>query len=94
MSAKLRTVWWANEFDISLRQLRLSQPQLARIDEFIEGAIDILSREPRFGTRLDRNGVVWYLPIADVPTLPRLWLYYAYDHADDNNVVLLEIHRA
>ena len=89
MSAgKHREIWHEHRFE---RELARIEPNTRRADEFLEGAIEILATNPFYGTQLDPGSAVWFLPIADIPSLPKLWLYYSFD---DDNVILLSIEKA
>jgi len=57
----------------------------------VDGAVEVLCREPLAGTQLDQGSVIWFLPIADFSGLPRVWLYYTFD---DNNVIFLRLRAA
>lgn len=88
-SQPLRTVWFNLEFEADLK--RLVGPDARRADEFVDGAVEVLCREPLAGTQLDQGSVIWFLPIADFSGLPRVWLYYTFD---DNNVIFLRLRAA
>jgi hypothetical protein len=53
-----------------------------RADEFVDGAKNVLSRDPEAGTKI--NNTVWFLPMG----IGNLAIYYRFDN---DNVHLLSI---
>lgn len=59
----MRTVVYERTFDDQLNSL---EPNFERADDFISGAEWILSRNPEFGTLVDEESFIWFLPILDI----------------------------
>jgi hypothetical protein len=83
---RCRTVWFTPEFEADLE--KIGGPDQRRSDEFVDGAVEVLAREPITGTQLDNGSAVWFLPMAEFPGLPLVWLYYTFDA---HNVVFLRL---
>jgi hypothetical protein len=73
-----------HEFEEQLSRL-IIDPELAQ--SFIDGAEEILAKEPTLGMPVSPNGKVWYLPMAPVEGR-RVSLFYAFD---EQEVILLWI---
>jgi hypothetical protein len=58
------------------------QPNAIRADEFMDGAVRVLSRNPTYGTQLGKH--VWFLPMFS----GHIVLYYTFD---DDHVYFLSI---
>ena len=69
------------------RQLREIIPDARRADEYVEGAENVLSRDPAYGTQLEDSDV-WFLPMEDVPDMPQVMLYYTFN---DERVFFISI---
>ena len=68
-------------------ELQALIPRAQRADEFIDGAKNVLCRDPRRGKQIG-NSHVWFLPLEDIPGLLPIVLYYTFD---DNFVNFLSI---
>ena len=72
---KMREIIEEHRFSLELQAL---VPNAKRADDFIEGAIWALSRNPSKGRRIGSSHV-WFLPMEDVPGLLPVVLYYTFD---------------
>jgi hypothetical protein len=81
-SGKIRTVVFDKQFE---RGLALIEPHVHRADEFVDGAVRILSRDPESGCPLE-DSQVWFIGGHTVDAA----LYYTFD-AD--HVYFLSIER-
>ncbi len=88
MPTNARTIIEEKRFKDELRNI---EPNARRADEFIDGAKWILCRNPEAGTRLSDNPPIYFLPIADIQSLPRLVLYYTFN---SNHVVFLSLQQS
>lgn len=79
---KIRTVVFDERFEYELAKI---EPNVRRADEFVEGAVTILSREPEVGCQLD-GSQVWFICGHKVDTA----LYYTFDR---DNVYFLSIEK-
>lgn len=80
--SKIRTVVYDERFEY---ELGLIEPNVRRADEFVEGAVTILSREPESGCQLD-GSQVWFICGHTVDAA----LYYTFDK---DNVYFLSIEK-
>ena len=81
----LRTV---REEPLFLEQLAKIEPDVQRADEFLEGVVWLLSREPGYGTQIQTGSSVWAVPAVFSPAMNQLTVYYTFDN---NQVYLLSI---
>lgn len=72
---KLREVIEEHRFS---RELKRIIAQEKRADEFINGAIWVLSRDPRKGKRIGSSDV-WFLAMQEIPDVLPVVLYYTFD---------------
>lgn len=70
-SGKIRTVVFDKRFEEELAQI---ESQVRRADEFVDGAVTILSRDPEAGFQLS-NSQVWFVCGHTVDAA----LYYTFD---------------
>lgn len=68
-------------------ELLAIEPNSAAADELIEGAVWVLSRDPRQGVQLSPHSPLWYFEIVGPH---HCILYYTFD---DNEVLLISIQR-
>lgn len=59
-------------------ELQALIPKARRADEFIDGAKNVLCRDPQRGKRIG-NSHVWFLPVEEIPGLLPIVLYYTFD---------------
>lgn len=81
-TAKIRTVVYDERFEYELAYI---QPNAQRADEFVNGAENILSRDPEAGCQLEKSKV-WFICGHTVDTA----LYYTFD---EDNVYFLSIEK-
>lgn len=70
-------------------ELAKFKSDVKRTDEFVQGAVWTLSRNPEHGTQITKNSRVWFLPIEDTPTATPVALYYTFNE----NKVLFSIRK-
>jgi hypothetical protein len=80
---KIRTIFYDERFE---RELEYIQPHARRADEFINGAENVLARDPEAGFPLEDNSQVWVICGHTVNAV----LYYTFD---ENNVYFLSIEK-
>lgn len=81
-TGKIRTVIYDKRFE---REMARIQPNIRRADEFLEGTVTVLSRQPELGRLLDGSNV-WFICGHTVDVA----IYYTFD-AD--NVYFLSAER-
>lgn len=80
---KIRTVVFDEKFEYELAYL---QPHVHRADDFIDGAVTILARDPEAGFRLATDSNVWIVCGYMIDAA----LYYTFD---DDQVYFLSIEK-
>lgn len=73
---KMRDVCYEPYFETRLAAI---EPNARRADELIRGTEWVLSRYPKFGTRIAPNSHVWAVTAVEAPTISDMVIYYSFD---------------
>ncbi len=87
MTPVLRDVAYSERYEKELSEF---DSDVKRTDEFLQGAVWTLSRNPEHGTQISKNSPVWFLPIEDTPTATPVAIYYTFN---EKKVVFLSIRK-
>ena len=70
-----RNVVYESRFDNELKKI---EPDFERADSLIRGIEWVLQRCPEFGTNINKDPPVWFIPAIDVFDLPYV-IYYTFN---------------
>lgn len=70
-----RNVIYEKQFTAELAAI---EPDSERADDLIRGIEWVLQREPTYGTRVNSDPPVWFVPACDLYDLPYV-IYYTFD---------------
>ena len=87
MTPVFRDVFFSERYEKEISEFGLD---VKRTDEFVQGAIWTLSRNPEHGTQIEKNSRVWFLPVEDTPTVTPVALYYTFN---ENKVMVMSIRK-
>lgn len=83
----LRDIYFSERYEKELASFGMD---VKRSDEFVQGAVWTLSRDPEYGTQIAKNSRVWFLPIEDTPTATPVAIYYTFN---EDKVTFLSIRK-